>query len=132
MTLGQRIAVMSDIHGEYRVLIRVLEECRNDGVNAIVLLGDLFDRLDQARVCADVLADWPVAGVLGNHERDALRQITIAEDESHARRLVERLDDRFRLDEALFVHDMLELTGDEEYGPGRKHLVFTGHTHVRS
>ncbi|MEX2426236.1 MAG: hypothetical protein WD401_05665, partial [Thermomicrobiaceae bacterium] len=25
----------------------------------------------------------------------------------------------------------LELTNDEERGPGKEHLIFTGHTHVR-
>ena len=132
MNLGDRIAVMSDIHGEHRLLARVLRHCEQAGVQSIVLLGDLFDRLDQAEMCAFHLADWNVAGVVGNHEREA-----VAERRDSGRpvngsvgRLLERLGDSLVLEEAVFVHDEMDAFTVEP-GQYRHSVIFAGHTHYR-
>jgi predicted phosphodiesterase len=136
MKFGNRIAVISDIHGEHRVLSSVLESCRNADVHAIVLLGDLFDRIEQAQCCFDALSSWPTAGVLGNHELEALRHSSTAASVSALPSLIKNLEVEFRLDDALFIHDALDLhhyqrsSHSDDHSPER--VVFAGHTHYRS
>jgi predicted phosphodiesterase len=128
MTLSERVAIMSDIHGEHRMLDRALDACRELRVPRIVLLGDLFDRHDQIEQCLQSLAGWNITGVLGNHERDALRAMNgaVVSDE-----IVDRLGERLILENALFIHDSLELNGSANGNNWKPHIVFAGHTHVR-
>ena len=68
--LARTIGIFADLHGEQRALIAALAACRAQGVGQIALLGDLFDRIEQADRCARALAGWPTIGVWGNHERE--------------------------------------------------------------
>lgn len=130
--LEQRFAVISDIHGEHRMLARVLATCRERDVQRIVLLGDLFDRLDQVERCARELSGWSIAGVLGNHEREALAGASNQAPVNGATAtLVDSLGDRLHLAEALFVHDELECQTVEATDIERPRVVFAGHTHYR-
>src|SRR5436190_22407908 len=69
---GERLALIADVHGHVESLREALARCREWGVEAVVLLGDLFDRVDEADACVDALAGWRVIGVVGNHEREVL------------------------------------------------------------
>ena len=69
--LGSVVGVFADVHGAHGTLGRALALCREAGVETIALLGDLFDRAEQADACALALAPWPVVGVYRNHEREA-------------------------------------------------------------
>ncbi len=119
-----RIAIMSDIHGEHRTLERVLQRCEQSGVHRVVLLGDLFDRVDQIDRCLQQLHGWSVMGVLGNHEREALEQRL--DREADIAHLIEGSGDALHLYEAVFLHDQLDRTRING-----SRLVFAGHTHVR-
>ena len=119
-----RIAIMSDVHGEHRTLARILERCQQQEVHRLVLLGDLFDRVDQIDQCIQQLDGWPVTGVLGNHERDALEQrLDRKADIAH---LIEGHGESLHLYEAVFLHDQL----DRSLINGSR-IIFAGHTHVR-
>jgi predicted phosphodiesterase len=136
MTLGNRLAIMSDVHGERRLLAEALARCREGDVQSIILLGDLFDRVDQAEACALKLAQWDVAGVLGNHEIEALRHAPITANgyNGHTRRLLESLGGDFLLDDALFVHDELDWKSSTAWRSGELmvRVIFAGHTHYRA
>jgi predicted phosphodiesterase len=68
--LPPRIGVFSDIHGELRALERALLACGAAGVGSIAVLGDLFDRVEEADRVAGAFEGWDVFGVYGNHERE--------------------------------------------------------------
>ncbi len=68
--LARRVALFADVHGSQMTLARALAACREADVEQIALLGDLFDRVEQADACARALAGWPIIGVWGNHERE--------------------------------------------------------------
>lgn len=68
--LARTVGLFADLHGERRSLVGALAACRAAGVEQIALLGDLFDRVEQADACAGALAGWPTIGVWGNHERE--------------------------------------------------------------
>jgi predicted phosphodiesterase len=138
MTLGNRVAIISDVHGEHRQLRQVLEHCERDLVESIVLLGDLFDRLDHAEACVRALSGWRVTGVLGNHEREALVQARTALHELNGSlgSLLEHMGERLIIDEAMFVHDEFGWKPNgqaktQTHGAG-VWVTFAGHTHFRS
>lgn len=137
MNLGNMVAVISDVHGERSMLRAALARSRSVGADSIVLLGDLFDRVDQAGQCAACLCGWTVAGVLGNHEREALasggsdRQL-----DDGIQRLLSSLSDRLQIEDAVFVHDGLAWPESNEHyhsdsGSDTARLTFAGHTHFR-
>jgi predicted phosphodiesterase len=133
MIRDDRIAVLSDIHGEHRILKRALERCGMAEVRRVILLGDLFDRCDQVENCLRPFAGWSISGVLGNHEREAL-QSEFQDNprlEGRVGLLVSQFGDRLLLGNALFVHDLLEWKNDPEQSTWTPHVVFAGHTHVR-
>lgn len=149
MSLGQVVAVLADVHGEHEVLRRALELCRSEGVETIALLGDLFDRVDQADRCALLLAEWPVIGVYGNHERATMLATlatgpcrSLLRDETV--KLLASLRDRLVIEDACLIHEatgadwmhdipLSRIAGRTESVPsnGRPRVTFAGHTHYR-
>ena len=147
MTLSRRVGVFADVHGSTRTLERALESCRDEGVETIALLGDLFDRHEQADPCALALAGWHVVGVYGNHEREVaieaalgvypLREETV--------RLLSALEEEVVIGDVRLAHEVehwghvdpiARLFGRERHPNGQhgavtERLTFTGHTHFR-
>lgn len=75
-----RILVMSDIHGEYAVMQRVLEKASyNPHQDKLILLGDYVDRGDESRHVVAAVRELVYNGaiaLMGNHEKimiDALQ-----------------------------------------------------------
>jgi predicted phosphodiesterase len=126
MITGQRLGIMADVHGEHRTLEQVLERCSQQDVDRIILLGDLFDRVEQITACLQLLTEWQVSGVIGNHEREALRQTP--HRPPGAERIISELHEALYVEDALFLHDQLDC---QHMNGSRPHVVFAGHTHVR-
>lgn len=63
-----RIALLADIHEDVERLAAAIARCRNEGVDRLLTLGDIFQ--DGARFVetVDLLREAGVAGVWGNHE----------------------------------------------------------------
>jgi predicted phosphodiesterase len=146
MSLGRTVALLADVHGEHELLRRALEWCRIEQVETIALLGDLFDRLDQADRCASLLAEWPVIGVYGNHERELALALVGDRVPLHPTtvELLASLRERLEVDDVCFTHDVTDvawLFGAHAAGPfewdglarqsGRARMTFAGHTHYR-
>jgi predicted phosphodiesterase len=136
MALEDRIAILSDIHGEHRVLRHALERCRESKVRGIVLLGDIFDRVDQIDRCLRYLESWRVNGVLGNHDREALIEYRAREGRypGSASTLFKGFRDRIQIGDAVFVHDEMDwrrVSVDWAPAPDHVRIIFAGHTHVR-
>lgn len=146
--LGRRVGVFSDIHGATRTLGFALETCRAEGVETIVLLGDLFDRPEQADGCAATLAGWRVVGVYGNHERDiALAAAEGAYDLQDATiALLTSLQEEVQLGDVRLTHELpswgvsdplarmlARRSGGDlaEMDDAMPRITFTGHTHFR-
>jgi predicted phosphodiesterase len=142
--LGHVIALFADVHAATRILARALEECRVAGVDTIALLGDLFDRDEQAERCAETLHGWPVLGVYGNHEREAALAATSGALTLSAPSvaLLTSLEEELDIDDVRFTHEVASWGHDDPHArlfgraaavasaPGPR-LTFTGHTHYR-
>ncbi|HEX3721727.1 MAG TPA: metallophosphoesterase family protein [Nitrolancea sp.] len=145
MTLGKKVALFADVHGAYSTLEHALDQCQTVEVTTIALLGDLFDRAEQADRCALALSGWDVIGVYGNHERE----VAVAAGDYRGELRDETLDllsglqARVLIDDVCFTHeeeqwgqhDLLARIrrGDEQNGhhPDAR-ITFAGHTHFRS
>ena len=146
-TLGRMIGLFADVHGSQRTLERALEGCREAGVDQIALLGDLFDRVEQADGCARALAGWPVVGVWGNHEREIV--LDAAEHgalEAETVQLLTGLDEVVLVEDVCLMHEAahwgrtdalarvlgrVQHNGHVQHHP-RARITFAGHTHYRS
>lgn len=146
MILGQTIGLVADVHGATRVLQRALDVCRDQGVETIALLGDLFDRPEQADPCAVALAGWHVVGVYGNHEREfaAAASNGALQFRDETLLLLTELRERITFDDVLLTHEVerwghadpiARILGRESHGHREAlepRITFTGHTHFRS
>lgn len=144
--LGEVVAFFADVHAETSTLEQALEECHAAGVETIALLGDLFDRAEEADRCAAVLAGWQVAGVYGNHEREIALAAAAGEIplEDQTIQLLSRLEERIVIgDEVCLVHeeegwgqvDPMALLFQRQASNGHQsgaRITFAGHTHFRS
>jgi predicted phosphodiesterase len=68
-----RLALVSDIHGNFEALRAVLADIRQVGVDQIVCLGDTVGYGPDPGACLDLVAEWADAEVLGNHDLAAYR-----------------------------------------------------------
>jgi putative phosphoesterase len=78
----ERFAIIGDIHAEDEALGRALDFASQDGVDAVLAVGDIVDGHGNAGACCDLLADAKAAVVRGNHDRwflsDSLRDLPTA------------------------------------------------------
>jgi predicted phosphodiesterase len=141
-----RVGVLSDVHGELRTLTRALAHCCETGVGTIALLGDLFDKVEEADRCAAVLDGWQVVGVYGNHEREIALAAAAGEIEVEpfTLDLLTGLSLEVRTDEYHLVHEaepwgqhdpvaaLFERSATRNGYRPASWITFAGHTHVRS
>lgn len=141
-TLGRIVGLFADVHGSLPNLRGALERCAAAGVESIALLGDLFDRVEQADPCARAFAGWHVTGVWGNHEREiALAAAELGVLDAATVALLQGLDEELTIDDICFAHEMPRWGPDplarlfrrEPAAPATAaRLTFVGHTHFRA
>ena len=73
-----KIAVISDIHGNYEALLRVNEVIQQSQVDKIVCLGDFINYGPQPEEVARYLIENEIPYVLGNHENAILDKNALA------------------------------------------------------
>jgi putative phosphoesterase len=147
-----RVAALYDIHGNLPALEAVLAEVEREGVDAIVVGGDIAAGPPQPREVVELLRSLPNGRCIrGNADR--VRDTQHADDEGLAW-LLERLDDdqaewlttlpfSLVLDDTLYVHAtpqddetiVTELTTDEKLAglleESEQRRVVAGHTHMQ-
>lgn len=62
------IAIISDVHGNYEALKKVLEKIDSMNISEIYCLGDVAGYYSQINECCDVLRKRNVRCVMGNHD----------------------------------------------------------------
>jgi putative phosphoesterase len=63
-----KVAILADIHGNASALAAVLEVAQTLGVERLLCAGDCVGYYDEPGRCLELLADWDVLHVRGNHE----------------------------------------------------------------
>jgi diadenosine tetraphosphatase ApaH/serine/threonine PP2A family protein phosphatase len=74
-----RLAVISDIHSNFEALQSVLPLIEQDGVDAILNLGDIVGYNASPNECLELLWEKPVVSLAGNHDL-ALLEVSRAEN----------------------------------------------------
>lgn len=147
-----RVAALYDVHGNAPALEAVLAEVEREGVDAIVVGGDIASGPPQPREVVELVRSLPEAHCIrGNADR--LRDPEFADDEGLAW-LLERLDEEQAdwlvslpfsvvLDDTLYVHAtpvddttvVTELTTEEKLAGLLRDVeqprVVAGHTHMQ-
>ena len=78
-----RIGLLADIHGNSAALAATLEGAAREGVERILCAGDCVGYYYDPGTCLDLLAEWDVECVRGNHEdllAGLVREPSIADD----------------------------------------------------
>lgn len=63
-----KVGVISDVHGNHYALEQVLKEAKNEGVEKILALGDFVGYYYHPEIVIDLLNEWPLELIKGNHE----------------------------------------------------------------
>lgn len=63
-----RLAVISDVHGNYPALKAVLEDIDKSNVDEIICLGDVVGYYCQVNECIDLIRERGILCLLGNHD----------------------------------------------------------------
>lgn len=71
-----RVGIIGDVHGHYRELRAMVNRLRREGVDRIILLGDLIDRGPESMRCLRYAQEEGFEVVKGNHE-DAYVRVSL-------------------------------------------------------
>jgi predicted phosphodiesterase len=155
-----KLAVISDIHANYYALREVLGHIESLVVDGIICLGDVVGYGPAPAECLQLLRDYSVQTVMGNHDavlcglerttyynEYARQALAIHEEllEQHDKAFIQSFAKQIQLEDCLFIHGAL--TQPFEYITNGKdmlinqvvleqtypdvRIVFFGHTHVR-
>lgn len=62
------LAIISDIHGNYSALKSVIKEIESLGCDSIISLGDVVGYYTMPHKCIDLLIEYNVVNIMGNHD----------------------------------------------------------------
>lgn len=146
-----KLGLLTDIHEHVGHLRPALAQLRNEGVDQVVVIGDLFELGSSLNETCRLLAEVNAIGVWGNHDFGLCVRPT---DESRTRysaealRFMASLDPRLELEDCLFCHiepwldperleDLWYFEGPPNqhqnlariFGAAPQRLLFSGHYH---
>ena len=75
-----RIAVFSDIHGNYQALKAVLEDIKNENFDEVIFLGDIIGFGPKPNECLELLLNSDISVVVGNHDLYYTKGLEIDDD----------------------------------------------------
>jgi predicted phosphodiesterase len=150
-----RVAVISDVHGNYRALEAVLEEIDRESVDAVWCLGDTVGYGPLPNECCAEVERRSQTCLVGNHDLVVLGELSVEEFNHEAaaaaiwtaevlsddsRRFLERLEPAGAVDEVDLFHAsardpiweyvLTEEAARATFEISRASLVLVGHSHV--
>lgn len=154
-----KIAVISDIHGNFEALKSVYADIRSNDVDTIVCLGDMVGYGPEPEAVVNFIIEKDIVTIAGNHELALLDETRLIYMSDNARAsiiitgklisvttlaLIKQLPRHYNADDLYFVHGMppdsastyLNWLGDGEIiarmNSVRQRVIFVGHTHLPS
>lgn len=101
-----KIAVFSDIHGNLKALKTVLAQIKDQNVDTVVFLGDIFQRGNEELECLDLIKENKIICVKGNCELYLQYGIDIDTDVEHLREYYDTTRVKLSSEQMQFVKDM--------------------------
>lgn len=150
-----KIGIISDIHGNYPALKKVIEELEKENVQKIICLGDTVGYYSMINECISLLREKKIISIKGNHDSYLLgegfcpRSNTVNKCILYQKKIItsdnyswlKKLKEDLLYNDMYFVHGGLNDKLDEyvddfdfnkakELYPNCKYF-FTGHSHVQ-
>jgi len=66
--MSEKIGILSDIHGNYEALKKVLQSAKSKKINEFIFCGDLVGYYYEPKKCLNILSKYEVTFIKGNHE----------------------------------------------------------------
>ncbi|NLT10470.1 MAG: hypothetical protein GXY08_13390 [Ruminococcus sp.] len=101
-----KIAVFSDIHGNFKALNKVLEQINAEQPENIVFLGDIFQRGNEEFECLDLLMKSDIICIKGNCELYAEHGVDIDPDVEHLRGYYNEVRKKLTDEQMQFIRQM--------------------------
>ncbi len=101
-----KIAVFSDVHGNYKALDLALEQIRKKDPDQIVFLGDIFQRGNEEIECLGSLKDSGIVCIKGNCELYLVHGVDIDPDVEYLRDYYDRTRVKLSYEQLQFVEQM--------------------------
>src|SRR4051794_6884122 len=102
-----RIGILADIHEDLESLRRALAVLRGQGVDRLLVLGDVFERGHRLDAAVELLDADDVIGVWGNHDFGLCGGLPASPRRSYNERtlrFMRRLRPRLEMEGCLFLH----------------------------
>ena len=80
MVNNMKIAVFSDIHGNYQALESIIKDIKGKHIDKIIFLGDAISLGPDSNKCLDLLFKEKITFILGNHELYSTEGVSIDPD----------------------------------------------------
>jgi predicted phosphodiesterase len=151
-----RYGIISDIHGNWEALEAVIAACRNEGARQIFCLGDIVGYGANPRECIDLIRNYNIPTVAGNHDWAAVRKFDPIDFQDFAKTAIFWTQTQLRPDDEEFLksiplvfnqsdlvlvhgtlnqpeqfHYLTDLTkAADTFYAMRPSVCFVGHTHV--
>lgn len=101
-----RIAVFSDIHGNYTALKAVLEQIKEKNADITVFLGDIFQRGNEEFECLELLKNSDIICLKGNCELYTAYGVDIDPDVEHLREYYDGVRSKLTDEQMEFIRQM--------------------------
>lgn len=79
-----RLGILADLHGNAPALGAVLEVLRGEGIDRLLVAGDLIGYYPLVNETLDLLREWPAEVVLGNHDAYLLGRLPCSDERRQA------------------------------------------------
>lgn len=138
--LAMRLAIISDIHGNFEALQQVLDQIRDEGVDTVACLGDIVGYGPFPNECIELVRMYCSIVIRGNHDAGAAGTVSSGEFNKEGRvaiawtraqlsqknrQWIQELDVSAVVEDVTFVHASPE-------DPGKWHYVSTWEQYERS
>ena len=111
-----KIAVFSDVHGNFKALKAVLRQIKERNADLIVFLGDIFQRGNEEFECLELLKNSEIVCLKGNCELYAEYGVDVDPDVEHLRKYYDGIRKKLTDEQKEFIRQMPLFYETESYG----------------
>lgn len=101
-----KIAVFSDVHGNFEALNTVLEMIEKEQVDQTIFIGDIFQRGNQEIECLEYLKNSDIICVKGNCELYIDKGVCIDPDVEYLQDYYDNMREKLTAEQREFIHEL--------------------------
>ena len=101
-----KIAVFSDVHGNFEALNTVIDMIKKEQVDRTIFIGDIFQRGNQEIECLEYLRNSNIICVKGNCELYIDKGVCIDPDVEYLQDYYDNMRKRLTAEQRVFIHKL--------------------------